>query len=119
VLSSGAARSVPDWLLPAGVWKGTFGIDARVDILEKEAASLNVLRVRVGQEEAEKRAAERDLAAIPGKDVLDRTQRYGNSNRRHRYKLEARLDQVQDRRRRENAKAELKNGGDPEEPENV
>ena len=107
LLSRGDASSVPNWLLPAGVWKHTYGIDARVDILEKEAASLNELKVRIEQEETEKRAAELDLAAIPGKDVLDRTQRSENSNRRHRYKVEAKLEQLQVQRKAD-AQAEFK-----------
>ena len=94
-------------MLPAGVWKHTYGIEARVDVLEKEAASLNELKVRIEQEETEKRAAELDLAAIPGKDVLDRTQRSENSNRRHRYKVEAKLEQLQVQRKAD-AQAEFK-----------
>ena len=118
LLSGGDASSAPKWLLPAGVWKHTYGIQARVDVLENETATMTALRVQVAQEETERRAAELDLAAIPGKEVLDRTQRYENSNRRHRYKVEARLDQLQARRKAD-AKAQSKNGGDPEEPENV
>jgi hypothetical protein len=107
LLSRGDASSVPNWLLPAGVWKHTYGIEARVDVLEKEAASLNELKVRIEQEETEKRAAELDLAAIPEKDVLDRTQRSENSNRRHRYKVEAKLEQLQVQRKAD-AQAEFK-----------
>jgi hypothetical protein len=76
-------------LLPEEVWKGTVGIEARADILKKEGARLTALKGHLEQGEADKRAAERDLAAIPGKDVLDRTQRYENSNRRHRGGLDA------------------------------
>ena len=68
---------------------------------------MNELKVRIEQEETEKRAAELDLAAIPGKDVLDRTQRSENSNRRHRYKVEAKLEQLQVQRKAD-AQAELK-----------
>ena len=116
VLAGGDTWSAPKWLLPDGVWKGTIGIQARADTLEKEAARLTVLRVQVEQTEADKEMAERDLAAIPGKDMLDRILRYENSNRRHRYQIEARLDELQERRRRKDAKTGLATNGDPESP---
>ena len=96
-----------------GVWNCTIGIQARADTLEKEAASLTALRVQVEQAEADK-VAERDLAAIPEKDMLDKILRYENSNRRHRYHVEARLDELQERRRRKDAKTGLETNGDPE-----
>ena len=102
--------------LPDGVWKGTIGIQARADTLEKEAARLTVLRVQVEQTKSDKEMAERDLAAIPRKDMLDRILRYENSNRRHRYQIEARLDELQERRRRKDAKTGLATNGDPESP---
>jgi hypothetical protein len=116
VLSGGGDGGLaPKWLLPAGVWKHTFEPEARVDILEKEITTLNALKVHVEQKEADNRAAQRDLAAIPGKDVLDRTQRYQNSNRRHMYKLEARLDQLQARRKEEEAKLASKGSDEPKQ----
>jgi hypothetical protein len=105
VLSGGDAGLAPKWLLPDGVWKATFGLEARVAILEKETASLKALKVHVELEEADKRAAERDLAAIPKTDAPDRIQRYQTGNRRHIYKLEARLDQLQARRKERAANA--------------
>ena len=107
LLSERAIGSVPEWLLPEGVWKSTFGIQTRAVTLKKEATRLTKLRVQVEQAEADREAAKRDLAAIPDKGVLDRTLRYENSNRRHRYRLEARLDQLQDRRRRKDADTSL------------
>ena len=58
--------------------------------------------------------AERDLAAIPEKDMLDKILRYENSNRRHRYHVDARLDELQEQRRRQDAKTGLETNGDPE-----
>ena len=103
-LLTGSAVEAPPWLLPAGIWERTFGPEARVDILEAEIASLKALNVDVEKKEVDRRAAQRDLAAIPGKNPLDRIQRHQNSNRRHTYKLEARLDQLQARRKEEEAK---------------
>ena len=110
----GDAGLAPKWLRPAGVWKHTFKPEARVDIREAEIASLKTLNVDVEKKEVDRRAAQRDLAAIPGKDVLDRTQRYQISNRRHMYKLEARLDQLQARRKEEEAKLASKGSDDAE-----
>jgi hypothetical protein len=75
---------------------------------------LTALRVQVELAEADKEVVERDLAAIPEKDKLDRILRYENSNRRHRYHVEARLDELQERRRRKDAKTGLETNGDPE-----
>jgi len=114
VLAGGGTWSAPKWLLPDGVWNGTIGIQARADTLEKEAARLTALRVQVELAEADKEVVERDLASIPEKDKLDRILRYENSNRRHRYHVEARLDELQERRRRKDAKTGLETNGDPE-----
>jgi hypothetical protein len=57
VLSGCEIWSAPKWLLPAGVWKGAYGIQVRVDALKKETARLTALIVQVEQEEANKRAA--------------------------------------------------------------
>jgi hypothetical protein len=100
VLDERETRSAPEWLLSTGVLKYIFGIAAKVAALKKEAEKLVALRTQVEQQEADKRAAELDLAAIPEKAVLDRTLRYETRNKRDLYKLEARLDELQDRRRR-------------------
>ena len=115
LMAGGDPWSAPQWLLPDGVWKGTIEIQARADTLAKEAASLTALRVQVEQAEADK-VAERDLAAIPEKDMLDKILRYENGNRRHRYHVEARLDELQERRRRQDAKTGLETNSDPESP---
>jgi hypothetical protein len=57
--------------------------------------------------------AHRDYWAIPSKEALDRIYRYETGNHRHRYKAEARLDQLQ-ARRRENAKVNSGKGSNAE-----
>jgi len=114
VLSGHAVSDVPDWLLPKGVWKDVFGIDARAGALKKEATKLKALKLLAEQTEADKEAARRDLAAIPDKEKLDRLLRYENSNRHQAQRLEERLEQLQERRRRKDAKTGLETNGDPE-----
>lgn len=106
------------WSPPAEVWNGGARKPEILTALKKEIADLIKIKVQVEKDELDQKEAQRDCAAIPGKEALDRTQRYENSNRRHRYKVQARLDQLQPRKKAY-AKAELKSGGDPEEPENV
>jgi hypothetical protein len=55
----------------------------------------------------------RDCSAIPSKEVLDRIHRYETSNVRHRYRVEARLEKLQ-ARRRENAKVNSEMDSDSE-----
>jgi hypothetical protein len=110
VLAGHAITAAPDWLLPKGVWKSSFGINDRADALKQEATVLTALKLLVERAEADKEATQRDLAAIPDKGDLDRLLRYGNSNQHQAYRLRERLDQLQDRRRRKDAETALKMG---------
>jgi hypothetical protein len=114
VLARRAVSAVPEWLFSKEVWMRTLGTEAQADALKKEATRLTALRLLVEQTEADKEAAQRDLAAIPDKEKLDRLLRYENSNRHQAQRLEERLEQLQERRRRKEAKTGLETNGDPE-----
>ena len=87
--------------------------------LTEEIADLTKRKRQAEKNELDHRNAQIDSAAIPGKDDLDRIYRYQTSNRRHRYRVQARLDQLQ-ARREEVEKAEHFIGGeDTEKPENM
>jgi hypothetical protein len=104
------------WLPPAEIWNGGAGKRKILAALKREIAELTRLKAQTEKDELDKSNAQRDCAAIPGKEALDRIYRYETSNRRHRYKVQARLDQLQ-ARRKEDAKAGLKTGGQTEAAE--
>jgi hypothetical protein len=89
------------WLAPDKKWdKATFSTkESLLDALEKETERLTAEKVQAEKDEFEWRDGRRDSLAIPDKGVLDRINRYETTNRRHRYKVEARLDQLQARRK--------------------
>jgi capsule polysaccharide export protein KpsE/RkpR len=68
--------------------------------LEKEAEQVTTKKGQVEENEAQWRNDRRDCLAIPSKSALDRSNRYETSNVRHRYKVEARLAELQARPRR-------------------
>jgi hypothetical protein len=79
--------------------------------LENEKTELNARKLRVEAEERDERQAHIDAAAIPSKDVLDRIHRYETANRRHRYRVEKRLDELQSRRRQQEPPSEPGSAG--------
>jgi hypothetical protein len=93
------------WLDPAQNWDrlSYLGKKNLLDALEKETEDLTEKQCQFETDELQWRNDSRDCSAIPSKDVLDRIYRYETSNVRHRYKVEARIEQLQ-ARRRENAK---------------
>jgi hypothetical protein len=105
-------------LSPAEVWNDGGRKSETLAALKKEMADLTRKKEQAEENEMDRRNAQIDCAAIPGKEALDRLHRHETNNRRHRYWLQARLDQLKPRKKAD-AKAELKNGCDPEEPENV
>ena len=85
--------------------------------LEKEIAELTRLKAQVEEDEFHQENARRDSAAIPSTEALDRLYRYETSNRRHRYKVEARLEELQVRRKGKGSAA-LELRGDAEGKDN-
>jgi hypothetical protein len=99
----GASGSLPDellrWIAPDKDWSNIAcaGSEALLGALEKEIAELTAEKGRLEHEEFQWRNDQRDRSAIPSKETLDRIHRYETSNVRHRYKVEARLQQLQQR----------------------
>jgi len=67
--------------------------------LDDEKTELQARKLLVEAEERSQRRARINAAAVPSKTPLERLDRYETSNRRHRYKLEKRLEELQSRRR--------------------
>ncbi len=82
------------WLAPEKNWKRISGTQQLLAALEKETKQLTAKKVEVEENESQWRNDQRDCSAIPSKDALDRSDRYETKNVRHRYKVEARLDQL-------------------------
>src|SRR4029077_5081212 len=103
------------WLAPTKNWERFEYSDEKYFLaaLEKETDELTAKKSEVEREESQRRDAHRDYWAIPSKEALDRIYRYETGNHRHRYKAEARLDQLQ-ARRRENAKVNSGKGSNAE-----
>jgi hypothetical protein len=94
------------WLAPHKNWDNIRGKQPLLAALEKETEELTARKDLVERDESEWRNDQRERSAIPSKEVLDRIHRYETSNVRHRYRVEARLEQLQVRRK-ENAKGEI------------
>jgi hypothetical protein len=91
------------WLAPGKNWDRFPNKKAFLDALEKETERLTAEKGHAERDESQWRDGRRDCSAIPSTEVLDRIHRYETGNVRHRYKVEARLEQRQ-ARRKENAK---------------
>lgn len=92
----GCTTTVLDrWLNPEKNW-GTYTTkELLLAELDREIEKLTPRAKEIEQAER----ARRDCSAIPSKPALDRIYRYETSNVRHRYRVEARLEQLQGRRR--------------------
>jgi hypothetical protein len=86
--------------------------------LEKETEELKEKKGQVEENESRWRNDQRECSAIPSKDALARIHRYETSNVRHRYKAEARLDQLQ-ARRKGNTKVNSGEDSDPESHQDI
>jgi hypothetical protein len=108
------------WLAPAKNWGriSYLGKKHILAALEKETEELTAKKNQVEKNGSQWRNDERDCSAIPSKEVLDRIHRYETSNVRHRYKVEARLEQLQ-ARRRGNAKVNSGRYSDAESPQDI
>ena len=91
------------WLAVYQDWSKFSGRKPLLAALEKVRGELTELKARLKERGSRQYANQLDCSAIPSKKVLDRINRYETSNVRHRYRVEARLEQVQ-ARRREDAK---------------
>jgi hypothetical protein len=119
VQSSGYLRpELRIWLSPAEVWNGGSKKRAILAELDKEIKDLTKRKVQLEEQELQKRNATRDFASLPPKLALDLNHRYETPNVRIRRKAEQSLDKMQAERKAEE-RAALKNGADPEEPEDV
>ena len=100
-VSSRVSSELRQWLTPKQNWEriASSGKKLFLAALENEIEELTAQKNQVEKDEAEWRKDRRDCSAIPSKEVLDRINRYETSNARHRYRVEARLDQLQARRR--------------------
>jgi hypothetical protein len=85
---------------------------------EEETERLTAKKGSVERDESQRRNDQGDYWAIPSKEVLDRIYRYETSNVRHRYKVAARLEKLQ-ARRRENAKVNSGKGSNAESPQDT
>jgi len=100
-VSSRVSSELRQWLAPEQNWDRIVysGKKPLLAALEKEVEELTARKNQVEKDEAEWRNDRRDCSAIPSKEVLDRINRYETSNVRHRYRVEARLEQLQAQRR--------------------
>jgi hypothetical protein len=105
------SRESRRWLAPENKWDriAHLGKTGLLAALEKEAEELTARKGQVEDNASQWRNVRRDCSAIPPKNALDRLDRYETRNVRHRYKVEARLAELQARPRRN---AKLKSGGD-------
>jgi hypothetical protein len=108
-VSDSLSTELRRWLAPEKNWEKIFtsGKKHVLAALEKEAEELTAKRGQVEEGKSQWRNDARGCSAIPSKEVLDKIHRYDTSNVRHRYKVEARLDQLQARPSR---KAKLNSG---------
>jgi hypothetical protein len=114
VESSGyVSEQLRRWLTPHKNWHSITGKHPLLATLEKETAELTALKRQADEAELHSEDIRRDCSAIPSKEALDRIHRYETANVRHRYKLEARLEQLQ-ARRRGNTKVNSEGYGDAE-----
>ncbi|MGA2645780.1 MAG: hypothetical protein ABSF15_13800 [Candidatus Sulfotelmatobacter sp.] len=97
------------WLNPSKHWSSAAfsSKDLLLAALDKETERLKAIKFLIQMDEPQNRNGRRDRWAIPSKEVLDSINRYETSNVRHRYKVEARLERLQ-ARRRENAEANFR-----------
>ena len=105
------------WLSRADVWNG-HKKRAILAALDEEIKDLTERKVQLEEQELQKRNATRDFASLPPKLALDLNHRYETANVRIRRKAEQSLDKMQADRKAEE-RAALKNGADPEKPEDV
>jgi hypothetical protein len=105
------SRESRRWLAPENKWDriAHLGKTGLLAALEKEAEELTARKGQVEDNASQWRNVRRDCSAIPPKNALDRLDRYETRNVRHRYKVEARLAELQARPGRN---AKLKSGGD-------
>ena len=119
-VSDSLSTELRRWLAPEKNWEKIFtsGKKHVLAALEKEAEELTAKRGQVEEGKSQWRNDARGCSAIPSKEVLDKIHRYETSNVRHRYKVEARLEQLQ-ARRRENAKVNSRKDSDAESPQDT
>jgi len=84
---------------PGPSWLHASDKQALQKALDNEKTELQARKILVEAEERSQRRARINAAAVPSKTPLERLDRYETSNRRHRYKLEKRLEELQSRRR--------------------
>ena len=108
------------WLAPAKNWEriSLLGKKDVLAALEKETEELKEKKGQIEENESRWRNDQRECSAIPSKDALARIHRYETSNVRHRYKAEARLDQLQ-ARRKGNTKVNSGEDSDPESHQDI
>jgi len=97
------------WLSPEKKWERISRKENLLAALAKEGEELTAKKGEVQENESQLRRDQRDCLAIPSLSAIDRSGRYETRNVRHRYKVEARLAELQARPRRN---AKLKSGGD-------
>jgi hypothetical protein len=99
--SGSLSKELVRWIAPGKNWSriASSGKKPLIAALEKEIENLKEEKGRVEDEEAQWRNDRRDFSAIPSKETLERIQRYETSNVRHRYRVEARLQQLQSQER--------------------
>src|SRR5208282_3101834 len=102
-------RSWFDGFLPKKKWERISRKENLLAALAKEGEELTAKKGEVQENESQLRRDQRDCLAIPSLSAIDRSGRYETRNVRHRYKVEARLAELQARPRRN---AKLKSGGD-------
>jgi hypothetical protein len=100
-VSSSPRAGLPRWLCPEKNWQRIASLGKKHFLAEltKETEELTAKKSQIEEEVSQWRNDEVECSAIPSKDALDRIHRYETSNVRHRYKVEARLDHLQARRR--------------------
>jgi len=90
-------RLPADFMNPGPNWLHASNKEALQKALDDEKTELQARKLLVEAEERNQRRAHIDAAAVPSKMPLERIDRYETSNRRHRYKLEKRLEELQSR----------------------
>ena len=98
------------WLAPTKNWDRILylGKKQALAAFMKETEELTAKKGQVEENELQWGDGWRDSSGIPSKSALDRIHRYETSNVRHRYRVEARLEQLQARRR---GNAKVNSGG--------
>ena len=100
------------WLSPDKNWRSFPNKKSLLVALENETEELIKVKAQIEQEEADQKQARLESSAIPSLETLHRIQRYENSNVRHRYRVEHRLQELQSRRKAAE-KPVSENGGRP------